>query len=72
LLPTELWGSKNQKGRVANEYRPDEHPDSKESRRLFLKQTGKKALWAAPLVTVIVTASSLRADPPVCLYPCVD
>ena len=36
-------------------------PDAKESRRLFLKQTGKKALWAAPLVIVIMTASSQRA-----------
>ena len=39
-------------------------PDAKESRRLFLKETGKKALWAAPVVTVIMTASSLRGDPP--------
>jgi len=30
-------------------------------RRTFLKETGKKALWAAPLVTVIMTASSQRA-----------
>jgi hypothetical protein len=33
----------------------------KENRRMFLKETGKKALWAAPLVTVIMTASSQRA-----------
>jgi hypothetical protein len=32
-----------------------------EDRRTFLKETGKKALWAAPLVTVIMTASSQRA-----------
>jgi hypothetical protein len=32
-----------------------------ENRRTFLKETGKKALWAAPLVTVIMTASSQRA-----------
>lgn len=32
-----------------------------ENRRSFLKETGKKALWAAPLVTVIMTASSQRA-----------
>jgi hypothetical protein len=32
-----------------------------EDRRSFLKETGKKALWAAPLVTVIMTASSQRA-----------
>jgi hypothetical protein len=37
-------------------------PDAKESRRLFLKETGKKALWAAPVVTVIMTASSVRAE----------
>jgi hypothetical protein len=43
-------------------------PAPKESRRLFLKQTGKKALWAAPVVTVIMTASSLRADPTPCPY----
>ena len=30
------------------------------NRRTFLKQTCKKALWAAPLVTVIMTASSQR------------
>ena len=40
--------------------------DPKESRRLFLKQTGKKALWVAPVVTVIMTASSLRAE----VIPC--
>ena len=32
-----------------------------ENRRSFLKETGKKALWAAPLVMVIMTASSQRA-----------
>jgi hypothetical protein len=32
-----------------------------ENRRSFLKETGKRALWAAPLVTVIMTASSQRA-----------
>ena len=32
-----------------------------EDRRAFLKETGKKALWAAPLVTVIMTASAQRA-----------
>jgi hypothetical protein len=32
-----------------------------ENRRSFLKETGKKALWAAPLVTMIMTASSQRA-----------
>ena len=35
--------------------------DATENRRSFLKETGKKALWAAPLVTVIMTASSQRA-----------
>jgi hypothetical protein len=38
-----------------------DNPDAKESRRLFLRETGKKALWAAPVVTVIMTASSQRA-----------
>jgi hypothetical protein len=33
----------------------------KENRRSFLKETGKKALWAAPLLTVMMTASSQRA-----------
>jgi hypothetical protein len=35
--------------------------DATENRRSFLKETGKKALWAAPLVTVIMTASAQRA-----------
>ena len=34
-----------------------------ENRRSFLKETGKKALWAAPVVTVLMTASSQRAVP---------
>jgi hypothetical protein len=32
-----------------------------ENRRSFLKETGKKALWAAPVVTVMMTASAQRA-----------
>lgn len=41
-----------------------------EDRRTFLKETGKKALWAAPLVTVIMTASSQRAQAGDTAYKC--
>jgi len=52
-----------------------EGQNATEDRRTFLKETGKKALWAAPLVTVIMTASSQRAKASpttsgeVCQYP---
>ena len=41
-----------------------------ENRRSFLKETGKKALWVAPLVTVIMTASSQRARAGYSSYRC--
>jgi hypothetical protein len=47
-------------------------PDPKESRRLFLKETGKKALWAAPVVTVLMTASSLPALAPCTTSVCAE
>ena len=41
--------------------RAEQQTTEKENRRSFLKETGKKALWAAPLVTVIMTGSAQRA-----------
>jgi hypothetical protein len=47
-----------------------EGQNATEDRRTFLKETGKKALWAAPLVTVIMTASSQRAKAAVSASGC--